>query len=353
MDTIECFAMKPLYFPYTYINRRTAEALSACLGPATVYGPTTNASAGSNVNLVEDGLVDMRYPITADEDRLTAMLNDFRTWAALQGHRQGVGADYLRAIRNKLPFFDDTASSQIRADIKGRMGAGAPARPQEQSAAASLLAARVFLCIAQDLDRQTDAVRGDLEHCAEMERDLLQSLQGEPETESPPPSAGDAASGREVQDFMVIERLDAWRQLMAADAVQSGADASALLVTTSRYLFDQLVDRFENADRIAHAASVPVSAAPPMIRWRTTVAAILQAQVAGDNRGRLTDIERELASIPAERRVMLDVFRIPNRTPATVLGALAQPRGSGPAVAGGAGPQNTLIGCVCPVGANF
>ena len=121
----------------------------------------------------ESGLIDIRIPVFGDENKLEAILKDFRIWANL--HRQGT-LDFLKAWSGKIPFFDETLVSQIRADISKR--SGIDQAPKESD---DIFSARLFLHIAQEFDLHNIGLNQDLRSIETMEQDLFKSLHGEDE----------------------------------------------------------------------------------------------------------------------------------------------------------------------------
>ncbi len=73
--------MKPIYFPFTYISEAAVAAISACFKQTVVYQPSRHTLPAEMQKLADSGLIDVRIPITGDENKLDAILRDYNEWA--------------------------------------------------------------------------------------------------------------------------------------------------------------------------------------------------------------------------------------------------------------------------------
>jgi len=70
--------MKPVYFPFTYINDTVARDLYACFGQITVYQPSTHDIPENMQRLADKGLLDIKVPVSGDEAKLKALINEYK-----------------------------------------------------------------------------------------------------------------------------------------------------------------------------------------------------------------------------------------------------------------------------------
>jgi hypothetical protein len=237
--------MKPIYFPFTYINKPMAEALGACFRQTVVYQPSRHHVPEEMQAWVDTGLLEIRVPVSGDENNMDAALKEYGTWVSFH---QGGAMEYLKRMRDKIPFFDDTFVSQIKADIQ---------RPSSQSRmqkkAEVLVHARLFLQAAQEFDRQQHEINREMKIFEVMESDLIKGLTGEDET-----SISQAAepAGLVKDDpglYMAAERLKAWNYLRQQDP-----GAAGLYITGSRSVFDELIDRLPEVLPAMRFDTIPV-----------------------------------------------------------------------------------------------
>lgn len=249
--------MKPVYFPFTYISKPVVEALAACFRQTVVYQPSGLTIPAEIQGWAESNMLDIRIPVSGHEDKLEAILKDYAEWTSL--HQEGA-AEYLKARRGSIPFFDETSASQIRAEIKAQ---SRPSQPQEESE--DLLNARLFLHIAQDFDLQNNKLGQDLLTFEAMEQSLFDNLKGEDETSQPEITATDRVLIDDPGLYMPVERLKAWTLLRQHDRKASG-----LYVTTSRSVSDELIDCVPEAEMVIHFDAVPVYENRPeeVARWQ-------------------------------------------------------------------------------------
>ena len=52
--------MTPVYFPFTYVSKQVADALSACFDKTIVYQPSSQNIPESMKQLTDKGLLDIR-----------------------------------------------------------------------------------------------------------------------------------------------------------------------------------------------------------------------------------------------------------------------------------------------------
>lgn len=249
--------MKPIYFPFTYVDKPAAEALGTCFRQTVVYQPSQQDVPEDMKTWVDAGLLEIRVPVSGDEKNMAAALKEYRNWVALH---QGGAIEYLKLIRDKIPFFDDTSISQIKANIQ-KKGSQKP----EQKASEALFHARLFLQAAQEFDRQQNEISREMEMFEAMESDFIKHLTGENETFG---AQVDETVGSVKEDlglFMTAERLTAWNFLRKQDPMASG-----LYVTNSRSVFEELIDRLPDVRLAARFETIPVceKKTEPFVNWQ-------------------------------------------------------------------------------------
>jgi hypothetical protein len=158
--------------------------------------------------------------------------------------------DFFKAWGGKIPFFDETFSSQIRADIKKKNSGGQSLKEPED-----IFSARLFLHIAQSFDLQNNGLIQDLRLSEVMEQDLIKNLKGEDEALSLEAAAKERFPIRDPGFYMAAERLKAWAKLMQHDREQPG-----LFITTSRSVFDELMDKTPEIEMVIEFDSIPIHA---------------------------------------------------------------------------------------------
>lgn len=247
--------MKPIYFPFTYISEPAAAALSACFKQTVVYQPSRYNIPAEMEKWAESGLIDIRIPVFGDEHKLEAILKDFRGWANL--HRQGA-LDFLKAWSGKIPFFDETLVSQIRADISKRNGTDQA--PKESD---DIFSARLFLHIAQEFDLHNIGLNRDLRSFETMEQDLFKNLHGEDEVLHMHTVGKELFHADDPGLYLPVQRLKAWTKLMQQDREMSG-----VFITTSRFVFDELVDKLPGSELVIGLDSIPLHADRDETKWQ-------------------------------------------------------------------------------------
>jgi hypothetical protein len=117
----------PAYMPFAYLSEPTARILTALVGPVVVYQPLKANIPESLGALAMQGLVEIRTPITRDDDRLRAALSEFNEWARMNPGKSTPGAGFFSQRQGEIPFFEETAVNRIRSDINryGQSGGAA------------------------------------------------------------------------------------------------------------------------------------------------------------------------------------------------------------------------------------
>ena len=198
--------MKPLYFPFTYIPKSAGKTLSACFRQTAVYQISGTKIPKDMQELSRNGILDIRIPVEANGKFLDNVLKDYRAWVNIH---QGTETAFLAAMANKIPFFDENASSQIRADLK-KIGKQIPAEEKPDP----LFNAKLFLHMAQELDLQNAGLDQDLMDIDAMEDDFMKNLKWEDDDDHARAVVRRQWDKNDPGHFMTTERINAWVSLM-------------------------------------------------------------------------------------------------------------------------------------------
>ncbi|MCP4366962.1 MAG: hypothetical protein GY797_02435 [Deltaproteobacteria bacterium] len=254
--------MKPIYFPFTYISKPMAEILHACFGKTVVYQPRKKNIPEEIHRLAERGVLDISISEEAkkkDEEKLSAILKEYDAWANLHQESRGIHLDFFKAMNNKIPFFNDTSASQIKADIKD-ITDGNPVRKKIDP----IFNARIFLSIAQNFDIQNDIIIQDMASFETARMDLIKSLRAEDEVSPGVTGYQDEFTTGNLadSDHMITERIEAWTLLMCCDPMHRTGEMSGLFVTKSRQAIDYLLEKTPEAENVFSIDAIPMPKYP-------------------------------------------------------------------------------------------
>jgi hypothetical protein len=246
-ETPRCLLIKmnPVYFPFTYIPEPIVEALASCFGQTIVYQAMTQNIPEILKTEAEKGVLEIRTPVTTDEQKLTAIIRDYKNWGIVH---QGAEKSFLKFQKEKVPFFDDTSEIKIRSDIK-KYKAG---KTEEKDIPDTLLNSRIFLQIAQEFDMQNQDVNHDLDELKTLEQQLIKHLHDdEPEFLIP---KSESLIHQDTGAYMTSERLEHWADLIRQDS----AELSGIFITHSPSVLDLITDKLPDLKLIHHWNSVPI-----------------------------------------------------------------------------------------------
>ncbi|MDM8515669.1 hypothetical protein QUF76_05670 [Desulfobacterales bacterium HSG16] len=239
--------MKPVYFPFTLIEESTALAIKKNFGSACLIYQASETHVPKSLKKVEEnGLIEICTPESADDQRLDAVLREYRQIADLHGIG---GLSFLKTRKDEIPFFNDSSKSQIRANILRKSSAGNSEdeqhRPSQQKTD-PLFAARIFLLMAQEFDIEQQDTESRLNDFADMEKDLMKNLTGGDEPESGFIVAGKNEMRQDdTAAYMTAERISAWTRLLCL--CPPPPEDKSFYITDSRVIVDYVLDRCEDA----------------------------------------------------------------------------------------------------------
>ncbi|MGB5750807.1 MAG: hypothetical protein WBM69_27805, partial [Desulfobacterales bacterium] len=251
------------------------------------------------------GILDIRIPVKYDGDKLDAIVKQYRSWANLH---QGSEIAFLKYRTDKVPFFDEDSTRQITADIKSKEGR----QNRSQEKPDPLLNAALFLHLAQEYDMQNLTLTQDLKNIEAMEQDFMTDLKGENQDLDEEIALEKTLEAHDQGYYMTKERIHAWSRLMQQDQEGSG-----LFVTTSRSVFESLIDSTPEAELVDVLDAIPVvdNEVEALETWRDELMKHLEmlATVVWIAK---TDPIITAPEIPGcETTVSLTLYIVPGKTP--------------------------------------
>lgn len=297
--------MKPIYFPFTYVSDRAAEAVAACFGQFIVYRPMNDQVPAPMQRRAQQGVLELRVPVTQNEQALTVALKNYLDWAHL--HLRG-SADKTADLKSRmggLPYFDDYSSSKILAEVKAKIQGGSTGKITDPT-----LKARIFLCLAQEFDRQNHEIANELYRFHQENADLLRQLKMEEDSladELQPVPLPDPFT-----DFMVSDRLEAWTRIYRRDP-----EAPGLFVTHSRAVMAHLLEKSTTAVKVMHSESIPLDIGKSAAgkSWQQKLALNLAAWVENEQPPEAAELPEYMEFPVAEATVSLQVYLVPHQIP--------------------------------------
>jgi hypothetical protein len=247
--------MTVAYIPFTHLSESTARQLFALVGPPVIYQPLKSRIPESLSALADRGLIDIRTPIDRDDARLRAALAEFTDWARLNPGRSTPGTDFVGALQGQVPFFDETAVSQIRSDIRRYPELGHPADGTDDD-----FSARLFLALAQDNDRVVDNLDNNLDRFSSLEKEFLEMV-GDGDDAGFNRQSFLGASWREDPGARLTgQRIRAWARLAAADH-----EMPQTLITTSPTVVETLVEIHGQTSGLEKLTDIRLPAPPDAV----------------------------------------------------------------------------------------
>lgn len=296
--------MKPIYFPFTYIPESMGKILAVWFGQIAVYQMSDTKTPDEMQKLAKEGILDVHIPMDINGELLDQIYKEYRVWIS---HHQGTETAFLKAMAHKIPFFDDNASSQMRAQIKKL---SRQISPEEKSH--PLFNAGLFLHIAQEYDRQNETLSRDLMAIDAMEEDAMKDLKGEDNNDQARTRMHMAIERQEPGYYMTAERIEAWASFMLNDLQEYG-----LFVTTSRAVVESIIDLAPKTQEIIRFDAVVLGAdeTDEWINWRNEFMKTLEV-LATHPRPVTIDNMASPPEIPGNKiKSSLTLYIIPDKTP--------------------------------------
>lgn len=308
--------MKPIYFPYTYISDPVAEAVAACFGQFIVYRPQSDKLPQTMQSWVDKGVIDIRVPVPGDETDLESAAGNYLNWANLHTEKSGINTSFLKTLKASTSLLDHSLSSQIVADVKGRIN-GSPTEKTSDP----VLAAKIFLYFAQGFDRQDQELDHELDEYKQKEQDLIRNLK----MEEDPFAAGFNKEYSQMPDatgdYLISGRLQAWTRIFLSNTAAGG-----LLVTHRRAVLEQLLGSTPTAEKVLYFESLPCSGkvTDEIKVWQAQLMSYLTRVVENKWPDPSNEPVEEMAFQAAEKAVALSMYIVPAQSPNRFLARCAE-----------------------------
>lgn len=254
--------------------------------------------------LSRDGILDIRIPEEVNGEFLDKILEDYRNW--INTH-QGTETAVLRTMADEIPFFDESASSQIRADLK-KTGKQIPTEKKTDP----LFNAKLFLHMAQELDLQVKILDQDLMAIEAMEKDFMRNLKGEDDDDQAQATMQMVLEKDDPGHFMTTERIKAWISLMLKDP-----QGSALFTTTSRAVMEHLMDIMPDMEQVIRfdAITMGVDEDKTLSNWRDDLLETLKNLALENWPVPMEDLSHPTEIPGIKSNAVLTIYIIPNKSP--------------------------------------
>jgi len=297
--------MKPVYFPFTFITKAVCQALAACFRQTAVYQISSTKVPNEMQKLAKSGILDIRIPVKYDGEKLDEILKQYRIWT---NSHQGSEIAFLKSRADKIPFYDETFARQITADIKS-IG---DRQNRSQEKPDHLLNAGLFLHLAQEYDMQNLTLSQDLQAIEAMEQDFMRDLKGENQALDEETARGKTLEAHDPGHYMTKERIQAWTRVMQHDQQDSG-----LFVTTSKSVFESLMDSAPEAELVVVLDAIPVvnKRVEALETWQDELMKHLEMFVTHAWPFPTDDIIRAPQVAGYEINACLSLYIIPGKTP--------------------------------------
>ncbi len=310
--------MKPVYFPYTYVPRWVAQALAAFFQHFIVYWPSSTKVPHEMQLWVEANVMEIHLPVQIDDRAINSVIEDFRSFARLHQNSKEIKTAALLRQLGSVPFFDETAVSQIVWDVKKNIKSETNDKNHDP-----IFCAQVFLYFAQEFDRQHDELSQQLGIYDRRSQELIKDLRGFDAIDSSVSGPAAQIKTDDPGEYMALDRLQAWARLFLEKPVDSG-----LFVTSSQSVFNHLIESQPDAEQIIQSAGLPVAPEEDdaFITWREWFLKQIQKLI---DTGRWQP-EHNLADISrAEKHgvnVTLTLYRLPGRSSGKLFSSIVEPQ---------------------------
>lgn len=295
--------MKPIYFPFTYISESAGKILAACFRQTAVYQISAKKIPEDMQEMSQEGILDIRIPVDVNGGFLDKVLKDYRAWFNIH---QGTETAFLATMANKISFFDENASSQIRADLKKIK------KPPPEEKPDPLFNAKLFLHMAQEFDLQQKELDKDMMDIEAMENDFMKNLKWEDEDEHARGVARKALEKDDPGHYMTKERINAWASLMLQDSQISG-----LYITTSRAALEHLIEIIPEMEQVIYLDAIPmgVDENETLSNWQDSLIETLNMLAIENWPVAMDDMSSPPKISGKATDVKLTIYIVPNKTP--------------------------------------
>ena len=328
--------MTPIYFPFTWADASTIQAITAVFPKIAMYRPSVCRAPSLLLPFEQAGGLEIRVPVTEDSDRLEMMVADYQNWARLH---QGSDLAFLKTRQPAAPFIDNL-SSQIRSDILHYQDS--PTDPAHDP----VFNARLFLEFAAAYDAQQAELNCDLAKFQNLEKRFAAALGDHAEMEEPVPLGNMPLFQDDTGDFMLAERLQAWSILFLQDQRQRTADD---LWVTSRLSVVEWIGDELGMEQVLEINCIPIQKTIDENSrfWQESIMAYLSQLQAAPWPSAVKTFEPPSSDYAWENAVAVKGFIIPNQRPDALLQKMAADKSVRMPDSGQI--RHTLIVCVSPI----
>ncbi len=329
------------YMPFSYIEDRIIQKLTAALGRVTLFVPASEMVPVHMRKWAQKGFLDLRHPQGVEADHLAPAIGEFKAWADLHQGNIADMAAFFRFRAGCPPMVDETDPTRIGDQIRhyGKQALREPVVPHFQSA--------LFLAMAQEYDQQHDAAARQMETVLAMEKAMLARLSGDGDAmktdfSSPDESANQSMGMFDAGGYMTEKRVKAWAELADRDN-----QPFLLYATTSSAVFEYLLALFPKAQGPwswnLHGAENGTGDS-----MRQATQSLKALSLEKDPAAFSLDLGQEPHAGTVVARLLLYVLSgvSPRVFPARLLGGGGQAE---PWVSSNQSPVNTLIGLIDPL----
>ncbi len=302
--------MTPIYFPFTWIDAATVQAITAVFPRIALYRPSAGQTPPFLHPFKDNGALEIRVPIADDGNRLQKVAAEYQEWAKLH---KGDDLALLNIHQSEAPF-TEALSSMIESEI---LHYQEPAAPVSKA----LTNARLFLEIAAEYDRQQCDINHQLEGISDIEKRFMAATGGETE-KSGGLLENFTLPADDPGDYMTRERLQAWALLALQDQKQRKTDDP--LITFSPVIIRWLQDEFqmEKVLQINGLSQTPHSDVNTAL-WREAVSNYIGEIQTRSWPFAIQTFEPPSSEYAIENAVSLNAFIIVNQSSDDVLHHLA------------------------------
>lgn len=255
-----------------------------------------------------------------DEQMLKRVVQNFRSFASLHQNSKEIKTAALLRQPGSMPFFDESAVSQIIRNVKKNLKSETNAKNLDP-----LFGAQVFLHFAQEFDRQHDELSRELGLYDQRSQALFKNLRGPDQIDTAVIGPAAEIKADAPGEYMALDRLQAWARLFMEDPVDSG-----LFVTSSQSVFNHLMESQPGVEKIIRLAELPAALAQDEASsaWRNKFIKQIQQLIKNDG----SEPERGLADIPRARtagdKVALTLCRLRGRSSRDLFASILEPQTS-------------------------
>ena len=245
--------MTPIYFPFTFVSSASCFNLFSCFSRIAVYQAIEGILPEDMKSLAEKDFIEIRIPVRGNKGKLQALLKEYKSWADIH---QGGNMAFFKSQAKSIPFFDDASISKITDDIKKTIKNSKALHNKGNELYDQMLAARLFLSIAQEYDVFEAEIIRQMNIIKLKEKDVFCGLKGESEDFDDLIFQQQQKQNisEDVGDYLTSERINAWAKLLFEDKIGSG-----VFVTSSRAVFENLLESSADAGNLISFSPVPVS----------------------------------------------------------------------------------------------